>query len=166
MPEGDRVKSENDDASTEVRQTLAARVASRLQIPLDQDRGPSDIPDKLVQLVAPLLGQGISLEAYRNIVILGMLGWNRTVLSDEDGEKMLREAVKPHSPQDEKPFRDLLDQLTQRKQQLFPGDRTLIVDLEARQAPDGSYYVAVVSGTMPDPETPGSRGRGPGRSRD
>jgi hypothetical protein len=131
---------------------LAARVASRLRIPLEPDRGRSDIPDKLVQLVVPLLGQGISLEAYRNIVILGMLAWNRTVLSDEDGEKMLREAVKPASPEDEQPFRDLLDQLTQRKLQLFPGDRTLIVDLEARQAPDGAFYVAVVSGTVPDPK--------------
>jgi hypothetical protein len=156
MGKASRLKRERSELRADTRRTLIDRVSSRLGaargIPESQPDQPP-ISGLLRQLIAPYHGEEASLDAYRKLVLFGMLAWNRAVLQQAEGQAMfhdLGEALEGE-PADKRSVLEVFDEMTERKRQLFPDDRRVILEVETLREPDGSFRIAVASGVM-DPE--------------
>jgi hypothetical protein len=155
MGKASRLKRQRKELRDDARQAMAARLSSRFgdgssEIPLRAPLpGQPRVSDSLQQLLDPYFDENTTGEAFRRMVVLGMLAWNRAALPEERGQEMIREMRQHFPAEDEKTFVELMEDLSRRKRQLFPDDHRLIVDVEARKEPDGTFYITAASG-IPD----------------
>jgi hypothetical protein len=72
-----------------------------------------------------------------------VLAWNRTIGPDGISRQELAGCVSSPCAEARQAVLDLIEEMSRRKLQLFPGDLREIVDAELREQNNGSFYLAV-----------------------
>jgi hypothetical protein len=81
--------------------------------------------------------------ARRTLVRAAVLAWNRTIGPAGISRQELAGYISSPCAEARQAVLDLIEEMSRRKLQLFPGDQREIVDAELREQNNGSFYLAV-----------------------
>ena len=105
---------------------------------------------RLADLVAPHAEPDETRKSYENLIGLGAMAWNLSLLPDDERfatvTEIVRDAKKIGLPLTAQWMDDLID----RKLRLFPSDERFIESWEVRVEADGRFTVFVVSSREAD----------------
>jgi hypothetical protein len=99
---------------------------------------------RLIQVAQPYL-DGDDLDDYRNELWLASIAWNLSLFPPESREEHINSLdLSMLKEEDRQPIAQHLRELVRRKEQLFPGDRRLIANMDVLDEGD-SFRVLVAS---------------------
>jgi hypothetical protein len=145
MGKASRLIRKRQSVRREAKSHLIARVESHTAVghlPWGQAPGGPKISDALAELIRPYSYDDMGIEACRKLACLGVLAWNRAVAPDMVSREEIRGSLESSGTPESESIDRFIDEMTQRKLQLFPDDLRLIVDAEVREQNDGSFYLA------------------------
>jgi len=121
---------------------------------------PVKVSAMVIEVMRPYHDMMDTLTAFHNLVILGTIAWNASLLSGPDRTRFLEETIStlpiPKKVRD-KEIRPMIDTMIRRKEALFPQQRYWIVDFEVYETRD-EYRLSVASLPM-DQDTSSEDGR-------
>ena len=121
---------------------------------------PVKVSAMVIEVMRPYHDMMDTLTAFHNLVILGTIAWNASLLSGPDRTRFLEETIStlpiPKKVRD-KEIRPMIDTMIRRKETLFPRQRYWIVDFEVYETRD-EYRLSVASLPM-DQDTSSEDGR-------
>lgn len=144
MGKASRLKRKRQSVRREAKSDLIARVESHAAVghlPWGQALGGSKISDALAELIQPYSYDDMDIEASRKLVCLGVLAWNGAVAPDTVSREEIRRSLESSGTPQPESIDRIIEEMMQRKMQLFPDDLRLIVDAELREQNDGSFYL-------------------------
>ncbi len=104
--------------------------------------------DVLEEFVQPLEDPADTEESYMKLLTLGMLAWNAALQPEDQRQAFIDRMIAvalPGAPQrDRATVRQVVDMLIQRKQQLFPNNRRVIISFSLTDRGD-DFHLSVVS---------------------
>src|SRR5258705_8939873 len=106
--------------------------------------GDRKISASLYTLVEPYLDGDESLQQVQVLVGLCVLAWNIANTQGTKREGLLRETMEEFRGKGIEALEGLIGKLTQRKIDLFPDDRRLVVSWEVRED-RGRFYISAAS---------------------
>ncbi len=116
---------------------------------------PVKVSAMVIEVMRPYHDMADTLTAFHNLVILGIIAWNASLLSGPDRTRFVEETIStlpiPKKVRD-KEIRRMIDTMIRRKETLFPRQRYWIVDFEVYETED-EYRLSVVSLPMKDQDT-------------
>lgn len=117
---------------------------------LHSEPGLLKMSEALEQLVEPYAYAANSEEAYENLISLGAMAWNMTVMPPEATKEITKGmiAMLGEDPEDVQFVSEQLNALMQRKKKLFPNEDRLIVDFRIEDLGD-SRHLTVISHLVP-----------------
>ena len=108
-------------------------------------RALGPISGALMEFVEPLRGETDSLADYQTLITIGALAWNLASLPEGEGDEMLGRAMRESDFEDPVTVRALLHNLAQRKREIYPHDRRIILQYEVSKTPDGFHVQAAAA---------------------
>ena len=128
---------------------------------------PVKVSAMVIEVMRPYHDMMDTLTAFHNLVILGTIAWNASLLSGPDRTRFLEETIStlpiPKKVRD-KEIRQMIDTMIRRKETLFPQQRYWIVDFEVYETED-EYRLSVASLPVEDQDT-SSEGRQTGEGEE
>jgi len=110
--------------------------------------GLEKMSDVLEEFVAPFADSANTMDAYRQLLTLGVLAWNVALLPEDERERMIRASLHAEAvgiPADSRAaVRGLVDALVVRKELCFRRNRRFIVDFDLQDTGDG-WHISVAS---------------------
>jgi hypothetical protein len=102
------------------------------------------ISEGLVELINPYMDDGMDIVAARVLARIGALAWNLAV-EPEGGENQRDELQRQAPPNLAADLDHLLQEMRQRKLELFPDDLRLIVQTDVHLLSDGGFFVTAAA---------------------
>ena len=131
-----------------VKQSLKGRVIDVVANP----EGEVKMSAVLETLVDPYLDVAANLEQRQKLFAIAILAWNLALLPVEEQrsqmEQMIEQIVGGQGRQTERDTREILEDLLERKQRLFPNLQRFILDFNMRETRD-EFFLSVVSSVIP-----------------
>ncbi|MDN5870925.1 MAG: hypothetical protein L0H73_09445 [Nitrococcus sp.] len=97
------------------------------------------------ELIEPYLYGNIQIEEYRKLATMGALAWNIAIVPNFMSEDRFQDLLVDAGASEAVALWGLIEEMKERKQQLFPNDQRIIVDTEVREQPNGTFYLAVAA---------------------
>lgn len=133
--------------------------------------GDYKLSEALVDVAAPMMREGMSLQERQSLFMVATLAWNIAIypreqrgrqilniigglpempgnLEEEISQALDGKPVSADFPAEKVHLMELLISLMARKQELYPHDRRLVGDVELREK-DGQYHLQVASKLAP-----------------
>jgi len=109
----------------------------------------------VVEVMRPYHDMMDTLTAFHNLVILGTIAWNASLLSGPDRTRFVEQTLStlpiPKKIRD-KEIRQMVNTMIRRKETLFPQQRYWIVDFEIYETQD-EYRLSVIAIPLKDQDT-------------
>jgi len=109
--------------------------------------------DLLETLVEPYQEPNLTDSAERNLLMMGIIGWNAALVDDALRKPLIddfiRTVTKSATKADVDDLRAMINELVERKRKLFPAVNRFIMDFRLAHGPDGRH-LSVIS-TIPEP---------------
>ena len=99
------------------------------------------------RFLKPYLDDTESQEEYEDVLAMGILIWNASLLPDRERGKLLKKMVRQVPRFERDSFKQFVDELLTRKRLLFDGNKRMILNFSVEDAGD-SYHISVIS-TLP-----------------
>lgn len=111
--------------------------------------GQIKMSDALEEIIAPFANDADTVVAMRNLVGIGAMAWNITLMPPPEQKEQIQQLVKTMSsePEDIETMYKMIDKMMQRKQALYPDVNRTIVNFEVEDIGDG-WHLSVAS-TLP-----------------
>jgi hypothetical protein len=112
-------------------------------------KGQAKMSEVLEDFVEPYIDEiDDTMEAHQKLFGLATLAWNAALLPEEKRQEMLDDSVetalKEMSARDKQEFRDIMNELIQRKIEHFAEYNRFVIDFELTKAGTG-YHLTVIS---------------------
>jgi hypothetical protein len=117
---------------------VPASIRSRARIRKNSPHGK--ISAALVELILPFIEDDMSLEGYRNVVGVGAIAWNLSLMEDSKIDDAA-ELLETQDDEQREWFKTVVSDLIARKKRLFPKDQRYIAGWEVSLTPDGRHRV-------------------------
>jgi hypothetical protein len=110
--------------------------------------GVAKMSDVLEDFMEPFLEPGLTLAQLENAFGIGIVAWNIAIIPPEGRQSAIDEVVqgytKNFTPQDRQEFKELLNEMVDRKLALFSDNLRLIADFQL-EGSDSNYQLLVAS---------------------
>lgn len=112
--------------------------------------GEIKMSDALEEIVAPFVGDADTLPTMKNLVGIGAMAWNITLISPDEQEEEIQKLIKTMGPEpeDAELLYTMIHEMMQRKQTLYPEVHRFIVSFEVEDVGDG-WHISVASTLSP-----------------
>jgi hypothetical protein len=158
MDKSDRAKSEGRDLTDKALETIRRRIdagGAPSTVMFNDHPASHGVSEALRELVDPYVSEEMTLDEWPEVLTMGMVGWNSAVLPDGEWQSYLRTVVESAPDADMKPqLYEAIENIRQRKLQLFPDDLRQIVDRQVWQQ-DGQFH-CMVAVQVPGLNVPGT----------
>lgn len=145
----ERKAAQNDDAQAPVARVAPSStqpVRSRQPLP---ERGPAadrsgvELAESLAELLRPYMVAGMGAEAERMLASVAVLAWNMSITHGRVPRQKLEKQVSNVHPTVRRVVTETLEEMVQRKLQLFPKDRRRIAGAELHDKNNGTFALTV-----------------------
>jgi hypothetical protein len=112
--------------------------------------GEIKMSDALEEIIAPFVDDADTLVAMKNLVGMGAMVWNITLVPPDEQEEQIQKLIKTMGPEPENAeiFYRMIHEMMQRKQALYPEVHRFIVSFEVEDVGDG-WHISVASTLSP-----------------
>ncbi|MAT95713.1 MAG: hypothetical protein CL608_00985 [Anaerolineaceae bacterium] len=114
---------------------------------------PSEIKmsDALEEVIAPFVNDADTLVAMKNLVGIGAMVWNITLMPPNEQKEQIQKLIKTmrSEPEDAELLYKMIGEMMQRKQALYPEVHRFIVGFEVEDVGDG-WHISVASTLSPE----------------
>lgn len=107
------------------------------------------ISEKLIDLFQDEINEDTDLQAAKGLILMAAIAWNLAV-EPEVGEEMRRTLFAALPPEAQTGAQAHLEQMKQRKLELFPKDRRLVMQTDAHLQSDGEFYFTAAAAGYED----------------
>ena len=97
------------------------------------------LSERLVDLIAPFLGEHLIRERYEALIGTAATAWNLALLPEPERPDVLRQALRNARTREVQAHSELIVKLMQRKEALFPDDDRAIVHWEISESGDQDH---------------------------
>lgn len=112
--------------------------------------GQVKMSDALEEVIAPFVGDADTLVAMKNLVGMGSMVWNITLMPPDEQKEQIQKLIKimESEPEETEILYGMIHEMMQRKQTLYPDVNRYIVSFEVEDIGDG-WHISVASTIEP-----------------
>ncbi len=118
-------------------------------------KGMDSLSDAISEILSPFVLPDASPDDYGRLVVVAIMAWNAVIVPPDKRQASLQEAlnlvVTDTSKENRKHFEEFLEELMERRHQLFPHNKRWIVDYVVTDLGD-TFHLSIMSG-LPDNPT-------------
>jgi hypothetical protein len=107
-------------------------------------RGEAKMSEVLLDFIRPYEDTWETEEQFRKLILVAMIAWNATLMPDEEGKKLIEDALNGLPPEAQEDFLIIMRDLIGRKLEFFADNKRMILDYELRWG-DGEPFLSVIS---------------------
>jgi hypothetical protein len=143
-------KTKRKNAFKKLEQKVKRDLGNQVEGVVYNAPGEIKMSDALEEVMAPFMDDADTLTAMKNLVGIGAMVWNITLIPPNEQEEAIQKLIKTMGPKPEgaEVLYQMIGEMMQRKQALYPEVHRFIVSFEVEDIGDG-WYISVASTLSP-----------------